>query len=115
MGEYKWQGGAGSKGDGRLGSCGIPPPTPGVQEMVPKSLKIQGIGAIRACAHACNGLKRKGMLGAVGGTEHAGCRRRRESLRGGFSGNQPSETYIKLPPQVIIVKSYFIYNRKEKS
>ena len=36
-------------------------------------------------------------------------------MRGGFSGNQPSETYIKLPPQVIIVKSYFIYNRKEKS
>ena len=57
MGEYKWHGGVGSKGDGGLGEYGITPPTPVVHEVVPKSLKIQGIGGIPACAHACNRLK----------------------------------------------------------
>jgi len=68
MGEYKWQGGVGSKGDRELNGWRIPPPTPVVHKVVPKSLKIQGIGGIPACVHACKRLKLKGMLGAVCGT-----------------------------------------------
>jgi len=72
MGEYKWRGGVGSKGDSEFGEYGIPPPTHGVQEIVPKSLKIQGIGVIPARVHACNGLKLKGMQGGVCVTKYVG-------------------------------------------
>jgi hypothetical protein len=68
MGEYKWQGGVGSKGDKQVWDVRDPPPTPGVQKIAPKSLKIQEIGVILACVHACNGLKLKEMQGAVRGT-----------------------------------------------
>jgi hypothetical protein len=97
MGEYKWQGGVGSKGDRELNGLRIPPPTHGVQEIVPKPLKIQGIGGISARAHVCKELKVKGMQGAVCGTRYANGWRQGQSLRGGSSSYQPSETYERLP------------------
>lgn len=62
------------------------PPPPGIQEIVPKRMKTEGLHAIRACTHLCNRQKAKEMLRAV--WNGAGSRR----LRGGFSSNQPRET-----------------------
>ena len=92
MGEYKWQGGAGSKGDSQVWEWKDTPTRPGVQEYVLKSLKIEGIGVIRAYAGGRKSLKLRGMLEAQCETDCAGGRRNRESLHGGFSSNQPSKT-----------------------
>ena len=59
-------------------------------------------------------MKLRGMLEALRETDCGGDCRKKESLRGGLSGTQPSETYKMLPSEIIIVKSYFICNRKEK-
>ena len=57
MGEYKWQGGVGSKGDNEFERMEGYPHPPVLHEVVPKSLKIQGISVIHVRAHACNRLK----------------------------------------------------------